>query len=93
MHGHTRGHSAVIVKAREDRWLVHAGDAYFHRASIEGDGGLPTGFFVFERAMQMDSAARRASVAALRQLRESYPDLALFCAHDVREYDALVTQS
>jgi glyoxylase-like metal-dependent hydrolase (beta-lactamase superfamily II) len=89
MHGHTRGHSAVIVKAREDRWLVHAGDAYFHRASIEGSGGLPAGFFVFERAMQMVPAQRRASVAALRQLCASYQDLDVFCAHDEREYAAL----
>jgi glyoxylase-like metal-dependent hydrolase (beta-lactamase superfamily II) len=88
MHGHTRGHSAVIVK-NDDRWLVHAGDAYFHRNSVEGATGVPLGFGVFERAMQMDSAARRASVAALRQLRESYSDLDLFCAHDAREYAAL----
>ena len=33
--------------------------------------------------------ARRASVAALRQLRASYSDIDLFCAHDPREYDAL----
>ena len=70
-------------------WLVHAGDAYFHRNSVEGPGGVPFGFAAFERAMQMDSAARRASVAALRQLRESYSDLDLFCAHDAREYAAL----
>jgi glyoxylase-like metal-dependent hydrolase (beta-lactamase superfamily II) len=88
MHGHTRGHSAVIVR-NDDRWLVHAGDAYFHRNSVEGPGGVPFGFAAFERAMQMDSAARRASVAALRQLRESYSDLDLFCAHDAREYAAL----
>jgi glyoxylase-like metal-dependent hydrolase (beta-lactamase superfamily II) len=89
MHGHTRGHSAVVVKSRDDRWLVHAGDAYFHRASIEGDGGVPAGFFVFERAMQMVPAQRRASVAALRQLCASYRDLDVFCAHDEREYAAM----
>jgi glyoxylase-like metal-dependent hydrolase (beta-lactamase superfamily II) len=92
MHGHTRGHSAVIVK-NNDRWLVHAGDAYFHRNAVEGNGGIPFGFSVFERAMQMDSAARRASVAALRQLRASYTDIDLFCAHDAREYAALVGQA
>lgn len=88
MHGHTRGHSAVILRAGE-KWLVHAGDAYFHRNSVEGTGRLPFGFALFERAMQLDGAARRASVAALRQLRESYADLALFCAHDPAEWTAL----
>jgi glyoxylase-like metal-dependent hydrolase (beta-lactamase superfamily II) len=87
MHGHTRGHSAVIVRAG-DRWKVHAGDAYFHRGSVEGRG-IPPGFAAFERFFEMDGGARRASVAALRQLRQSYRDLDLFCAHDEAEYAAL----
>lgn len=88
MHGHTRGHSAVIVNAR-DRWLVHAGDAYFHHRSVDGSGSTPVGFAAFERATQMDPAARRASLAALRQLRQSYPDIDLFCAHDPTELEAM----
>ncbi|HEX5058746.1 MAG TPA: MBL fold metallo-hydrolase [Kofleriaceae bacterium] len=88
MHGHTRGHSAVIANSG-DRWLVHAGDAYFHRSSIEGSSKVPFGFAAFERATEMNPAARRASLAALRQLAASYPDLDLFCAHDEREYSAL----
>jgi glyoxylase-like metal-dependent hydrolase (beta-lactamase superfamily II) len=88
MHGHTRGHSAVIVASGE-RWLVHAGDAYYHRSAVEGSGKLPVGFAALERAFEMDAAARRASVAALRQLTASYPDVDLFCAHDEREYAAM----
>ena len=91
MHGHSRGHSAVIVK-RGDRWLVHAGDAYFHHSSVDGNGRTPFGFAVFERLSQMDPAARRASVAALRQLRHSYADVDLFSAHDPTEYEALKTR-
>ena len=88
MHGHTRGHSAVIVRDR-DRWLVHAGDAYFHRNAITGDGPVPLGFRAFEVATEMNTAQRRGSLAALRRLRESYDDVALFCAHDPREYEAM----
>lgn len=86
MHGHTRGHSAVLVHAA-DRWLVHAGDAYFHHGSVAGDGP-PVGLGLFERMMQMDAPARRASVAALRQLRDSYDDVSIFCAHDPDELAA-----
>lgn len=102
MHGHTRGHSAVIVRAPgaergeasstrgEDRWLVHAGDAYYHRSAIEGDGTkVPVGFAALERAFEMNAAARRASLGALRQLAASYRDVEVFCAHDEREYAAL----
>ena len=87
LHGHTRGHSAVVVHAGE-RWLVHAGDAYFHRAALAGSR-LPLGLAAFERVTEVDRPARRASLAALRQLRSSYSDLDIFCAHDTREYDAI----
>jgi glyoxylase-like metal-dependent hydrolase (beta-lactamase superfamily II) len=88
MHGHTRGHSAILVRAG-DRWLVHAGDAYFHRGSVEGAGSIPVGLMAFERITQIDPAARRSSVAALRQLRERYDDLDMFCAHDPGELEAM----
>lgn len=87
MHGHTRGHSAVIAKAG-DRWLVHAGDAYFHRNAIEG-GRVPPGVAAFEALNQTIPAQRRASVAAIRQLCASYRDLDVFCSHDEREFAAL----
>lgn len=87
MHGHTRGHSAILVHAAE-RWLVHAGDAYFHHASLAG-AGAPPGLALFERAMQLDGPARRASLAALRALHERYDDVSIFCAHDPDELAAL----
>lgn len=90
MHGHTRGHSAVLVRSGA-RWLVHAGDAYFHRATVDG-GSVPLGLQVFERSMQIDGPARRASAAALRQLRTHYDDLDIFCAHDPDEYEALANR-
>lgn len=88
MHGHTRGHSAILVRTA-DRWLIHAGDAYFHRSSVEGAGSVPIGLAAFERITQIDGAARRASAAALRQLRERYDDIDLFCAHDPDEFEAI----
>jgi glyoxylase-like metal-dependent hydrolase (beta-lactamase superfamily II) len=87
MHGHTRGHSAVIAKSGE-RWLVHAGDAYFHRNEM-GEGKVPLALRAFESFVETDKAARRASASALRQLRASYSDVALFCAHDTEEFAAL----
>ena len=88
MHGHTRGHSAIVVKAG-DRWMVHAGDAYFHHHAVDDGGSIPLGFRTFEKLVETDGPARRASLGALRQLRTSYPDLDLFCAHDEAEYAAM----
>jgi glyoxylase-like metal-dependent hydrolase (beta-lactamase superfamily II) len=84
MHGHSRGHSAVIAR-HAVRWLVHAGDAYFHHNEV-GEGHVPLALRAFEKLVETDKAARRASAAALRQLKLSYPDVALFCAHDPDEY-------
>ena len=89
LHGHSRGHSAVIVRAG-DRWLVHAGDAYFHRAALgDSPADVPVGFRVFERAVEIDHRARLASVAALRELHAGYADLDIFSAHDPVELAAL----
>jgi glyoxylase-like metal-dependent hydrolase (beta-lactamase superfamily II) len=87
MHGHTYGHSAVIARDGA-RWLVYAGDAYFHRDTVHGGGSAPVGFAAFERLVATDEAKRRASVAALRELRRAHADVAIFSAHDVRELDA-----
>lgn len=87
MHGHSRGHSAVIANVGA-RWLVHAGDAYFHRATMTG-GHVPIGFSAFETLVQMDGRARHASAAALRQLHERNADVAIFSAHDPQELAAL----
>jgi len=89
LHGHTRGHSAVITRSRDDRWLMHAGDAYFHRNAIEGSSRVPPGLALIESIDEVNPAQRRASVAAIRQLCASYRDLDVFCAHDEREFAAL----
>ena len=41
----------------------------------------------------MNGAQRRASLTALRRLRESYDDIAMFCAHDPTEYEAMRTNA
>ena len=55
MYGHSRGHSAVIVGTGA-RWLVHAGDAYFHRNTVEGTGRVPIGFAGFERPLSLETS-------------------------------------
>jgi glyoxylase-like metal-dependent hydrolase (beta-lactamase superfamily II) len=84
--GHTRGHAGVVVRIG-DRWLVHAGDAYFHPRALEPGGAAPFGLRVFERLMRMDRDAWIASVEALRRLRTE-PDVDLVCAHEPGELAA-----
>ncbi len=86
MHGHSLGHSAVLVGAA-GRWLIHAGDAYFHRSSVTAEPEVPVGLRIFEARMRADKKAWQASVAQLRQLRTSHADITMFCAHDVVELE------
>jgi glyoxylase-like metal-dependent hydrolase (beta-lactamase superfamily II) len=82
LFGHTRGHAGVAVHAT-DGWLLHAGDAYFHRATVEG-GAVPRVVALLERVIQMDGPARVANQARLYTLARS-GEARVFCAHDPAE--------
>lgn len=83
LHGHTQGHCGVAV--RTDRgWLLHCGDAYFHRDEMNLDEpDCPLGLRVFQSLVQMDGASRIANQLRLRELKQQHgQDVTLFCAHD-----------
>jgi glyoxylase-like metal-dependent hydrolase (beta-lactamase superfamily II) len=88
--GHTRGHCGVAVRRSED-WLLHCGDAYFHRSEVEPGGrAAPPGLRAFESFLSVDGAARRANLVRLRELaRLTMGDVKLFCSHDPVEFAAL----
>ncbi|MCX2729735.1 MBL fold metallo-hydrolase [Saccharopolyspora sp. NFXS83] len=79
--GHTRGHAAVAVDAGE-HWVLHAGDAFFHRSTLDG-GSAPTALRVQEAAIAHDRAKVRDNHARLAELHQrGEPELAIICAHD-----------
>ena len=79
LHGHTRGHSGVAVKDG-DGWLLHAGDALFHHGELTGEP-VPLGLRAIATIDEVDRAARRAAVAALRSLALR-PEVTIVCSHD-----------
>jgi glyoxylase-like metal-dependent hydrolase (beta-lactamase superfamily II) len=86
MQGHSRGHAAIAVDTGEG-WLVHAGDAYFHRSVIErGDAsGTPWPLRWVERFIAIDYAKVRENHAALAALAK-HDDVTVFSAHDPIEF-------
>ena len=94
LHGHTRGHCAVAVKTA-NRWLLHGGDAYFHRDEIRTrDPHCPVGMAMFQKFMAMDEPARVANQARLRALvLEQGPAVRVFCAHDAVDFARCVAES
>ncbi len=87
LHGHTRGHSGVVVR-NGDRWLVHAGDAYFFHEEMSSTPWCPPGLRAFQAAVAIDDAARRHNQSRLRELA-AQPDVTIFSAHDASEFDGM----
>jgi glyoxylase-like metal-dependent hydrolase (beta-lactamase superfamily II) len=79
--GHTRGHCGVAVRTGAG-WLLHCGDAYFHRGEVD-QGGCPLGLRIFQTLMEVDRRARLQNQGRLRELARTHPgEVAVFCAHD-----------
>ncbi|GGZ47713.1 putative metallo-hydrolase [Streptomyces subrutilus] len=80
--GHTRGHAAVAVDAGS-HWVLHAGDAFYHRGQVAGAGRTPVSLRAMERVVAHDwrkVLAHHERLAAL--WRAADPDLVLVNAHD-----------
>jgi glyoxylase-like metal-dependent hydrolase (beta-lactamase superfamily II) len=88
--GHTHGHAGVAVRA-EDRWLLQAGDAYFHHDEMDLDHPSCTpGLRFYQWMMEKDRPARLRNQARLRQLRQDHgTEVEIFSGHDLEEFERL----
>jgi len=89
--GHTRGHAGVAVRAQSG-WLLHCGDAYFHRDEMTDAAKAPWGLELFQKTMAIDDALRRENQRRLRELKKSAPKdganaVTIFCAHSKAELE------
>ena len=88
--GHTAGHSGIAVRDGE-RWLLHAGDAYFFHRQIETPPAAPMVLRVFQRGSDTDRAQRMANQERLRRLAAEHGrEVVIFNAHDAVDFDRLV---
>ncbi|GAA5048569.1 MBL fold metallo-hydrolase [Nocardia callitridis] len=88
--GHSRGHCGVAVR-RGAEWLLHCGDAYFHRYEVHPSNFRPPlELSFFERISGTLTQQRLANLARLRALHiEHGAAVRLFCAHDPEEFRQL----
>jgi glyoxylase-like metal-dependent hydrolase (beta-lactamase superfamily II) len=89
MPGHSQGSASIAVDTG-DGWLVHAGDAYFHRSVLSrGDAsGTPWALRRVERFIATDYERVRRVHATLAELAKQR-DVTVFSAHDPVEYERL----
>ncbi|MFJ3799698.1 MBL fold metallo-hydrolase [Streptomyces sp. NPDC090088] len=80
--GHTRGHAAVAVDAGH-RWLLHAGDSFYHHGTLDEHSRVPGSLRGMEALIAYDGKKVRANHDRLADLyRRSDPDLLIVNAHD-----------
>lgn len=80
--GHSRGHSGVAIR-RDEGWLLHCGDAYFHHGQVETPSRCPPGMGLFQNLVQDDGRARHRNEERLRELARTHGDeVELICSHD-----------
>jgi glyoxylase-like metal-dependent hydrolase (beta-lactamase superfamily II) len=87
--GHSRGQAAIAVDTGSG-WLVHAGDAYFHRSeSVRGDtAAMPWPLRCVERFIAMDYARVQENHRTLAELAKR-DGVRVFSAHDTVEFEQL----
>jgi glyoxylase-like metal-dependent hydrolase (beta-lactamase superfamily II) len=90
LQGHSLGHAAIAVDTGRG-WLVHAGDAYFHRSVLErGDAsGTPWALRWIERFIAVDYRRVKENHARLAALAK-HDDVTVFSAHDPVELERLL---
>lgn len=83
LYGHSRGHCGVAVK-EGDRYLFHAGDAYFDHREIALDGPKPpAGIKLYQRLYQSDPRLRQRNQERLRTLQRHHGgSVDIICSHD-----------
>lgn len=85
--GHSTGHAGIAVNAGGG-WLLHCGDAYFHRDEVATPHSCPAGLRLFQTVVEHDGKARRANQERLRELaREHGGEVRLVCSHDPVELE------
>jgi glyoxylase-like metal-dependent hydrolase (beta-lactamase superfamily II) len=83
LFGHTAGHCGIALR-QGDKWLLHAGDAYYLRVELTADDH-PVSQLAARNAV--DDARRRATLDVVRRLDCEHGDeIEMFGYHDSAEF-------
>ena len=87
--GHTHGHAGIGVKT-QDKWLLHAGDAYFYKDEMNARPYCTPGLRMYQWMMDKNRHDRIGNQKRLRMLSAAHRNqLDVFCSHDVTEFERL----
>lgn len=88
--GHTLGHAGVAIR-QDGRWLLQAGDAYFHHREMDARRpGCTPGLRLYQTLMEKDRRQRLHNQARLRELSQVHADeVRVCCSHDPVEFERI----
>ncbi|MFI1169124.1 MBL fold metallo-hydrolase [Streptomyces sp. NPDC020801] len=87
--GHTRGHAGIAVD-NGDRWILHAGDSFYHHGTLDGRTPVPAA--LTEAVVAHDAEKVRDNHARLAELhRRAEPDLVIINAHDPTLFERMLS--
>ena len=85
--GHTAGQTGIAIRDGGG-WLLHCGDAFFHRAEVETPPSCPPGLRAFQALNAYDGKARNRNLERLQELARDHGDeVRLICSHDPVMFD------
>jgi glyoxylase-like metal-dependent hydrolase (beta-lactamase superfamily II) len=89
--GHSLGHTGIALRQPQG-WLLHCGDAYFHRDEMATPAHCPPGLRAFQTLVQANGKLRHHNQERLRELaRRQAGELKLICSHDPTQLDQAQT--
>ncbi|GGO96794.1 MBL fold metallo-hydrolase [Wenjunlia tyrosinilytica] len=89
--GHTRGHACIAVDTG-GRWILHAGDSFYHHGTLDGRTPVPAALRRSEAVVAYDADKVRDNHARLAELyRRAEPDLVIFNAHDPTLFEKMLS--
>jgi glyoxylase-like metal-dependent hydrolase (beta-lactamase superfamily II) len=90
--GHTWGHAGVAVRQDDGKWLLQAGDAYFHRGEVRSPTRRCTpGLRAYQTMMETHREQRLANQARVRRLSVDHAgEVRVVCSHDPVEFERCV---
>ena len=94
LQGHTPGHAGVAIQTSQG-WLLHAGDAYFHRDELNiHRPKCPLGLRLFQTLLATNYQTCLHNQQRLRQLIDEQGSFVqVFSAHDEVEWKQLMATS
>lgn len=93
--GHTHGHAGIAVRGDDGRWLLQAGDAYFHHREMDLQRPWCTpGLRLYQTLMEKDRRRRLGNQRRLRDLKRRHgAEVRICCGHDPVEFEQLTGRS